>query len=195
MRYKHIKTIISTFAIILLLTVAISCLRAKPPGQQQQPPDEPNEAMGPPPEVTPEVVEHSIPIDAGVAGKEYSFQDVRFTHLAIEADESMEWPVAVAVNLNEEYLGIFYADGWGDESEQKLHINPGDISKWVLIRGSWLKGENLLKLKFITPSIGGMEIPARYFKGTLYLKNDIEAWRKEMGDEEPEEEEPSDEEP
>ena len=176
---KYLKIVLSLLAGILVLSFFTACDRVRVPGQKQPPPVEPNAAPGPTTPPKAEVKVHEVPISAELEGKEYSFENVRFTHIAIKADDSMEWPVKIWVALNDEFQGFVYADGWEDEAPKKQLIGPGDLSKWVPLKGSWLTGENLLRLKFITPSICGMDIPARYFKGTLYLKDDREALENE----------------
>jgi hypothetical protein len=188
---RYFKIVLFLLVGILILSSNIACLRARVPGQKQLPTVEPDAVSGPPAPVKAEVKIHEVPISAELEGKEYSFEpEARFTHIAIKADDSMEWPVKIWVSLNDEFLGFIYADGWEGEAPKKQLIGPGDLSRWVRLKGSWLTGVNLLKLKFITPSVGGMDIPSRYFKGTLYLKNDPEAVEEEQN-EKPAQEKPA----
>ena len=160
---------------VLVLSSCAACNRVRVPGQKQPPQIELQKAPEPKAAPNVDVKTHDVAIDVGLEGREYSFEGVRFTHVSIMADDSMEWPVKVWVSLNDEFSGFIYADGWEDESPKKELIKPGEKSKWVPLRGSWLTGANILKLRFITPGPGGVDIPARYFKGTMYLRDDPDA--------------------
>ena len=172
---------------ILILSFVTACLRAKAPNQEKLP-VESEGIVGPPTPPKAEPVVHSVEINAGLSGKEFSFENVKFTHMAIEADEDLEWMVRVWVAVNGDYVGSFYADGWEDKAEEKLRIGPGDISVWVPIRGTWLTGPNIIQLKFNTEGMGDLDLPARYFKGKLYLKNDPEALEKDESGKTPKDE-------
>lgn len=187
-------TVIFLLAIFaaLLLGVSTACLRAKVPDKGEPPSIDPNaapDAEGPSKD---EPIVYTHPIDATLSGKEYGFDNVKFTHIAIKADESLEWMVAVWVALNGDFQGKIYANGWEDQIDEKIRIGPGDTSVWVPLRGTWLTGENVLQLKFITPSVGNMEVPARYFKGLMYLKNDPKLLDKQLAGEEIEPDSPGD---
>ena len=179
MEKKWHRIIIFALIGLMLLSVSTACTRARVPATGEQP-NGPADTPGDNKQADTGPKVFSYPIDATLSGKEFGLENVRFTHIAFKADDSMEWMVAVWVTLNEEFQGKIYANGWEDKVDEKLRIGPGDTSVWVPLRGTWLTGENILKLKFLTPSVGDVELPARYFKGVMYLKNDPALHEKEI---------------
>ncbi len=161
-------------ALIIVLCAAIAgCRDARAPAPQKTEPVA--QVEGPLTEEESGVVIYPpMPLDAGLSGREFSFEDLKFTHFAVSADDQYEYLVKVNVTVNDEFAGSFYADGWEDEAPQKMRIGPGDTTVWLTKRGVWnhYPEENVMKLAFTMEGIGGMETPARYFKGMLHLKYD-----------------------
>ncbi len=166
---------------LLLCSASFACLTAKVPEKEGQ--NVGGQEAAPTAEQPPKVEEkvYSVPIDATLSGKEYAFDNVKFTHIAFKADENMEWLTDAWISLNGDFLGKLYANGWEDQVKEKIMLGPGDTSVWAPIRGTWLTGENVIKVKFLTPGVGDMELPARYFKGIMYLKNDPAALEQGSG--------------
>jgi hypothetical protein len=176
------SSLLAAIVIGLVICIALGCRGARVPGEDEP---EKNASAGPPSPPERKVKEYPpIPFEAELSGREFSIENWDVTHMAIGADDDYEFAVRVGVNVNEDYVGVLYADGWENQSEEKLRIQPGTVSVWVPLRGVWNaypKG-NLLKLNFTYEGIGGIETPARYFKGKLYLKYDPDALKEDAGD-------------
>jgi len=169
-------------AVMILITVTnCMCAHAKPPGKQDG-----NKTPEIGPLVGPKAEPLTYPpmrIEADFNGKEISLEGMKITHMAIEADDDYENLVKVTISINDELAGFLFADGWEGESEEELRIGPGDISKWVPVRGAWnpFPQSSILKLTFTKEGL--TKVDPVGFRGFLHLKYDPESLEEDTQDE------------
>ena len=179
-QFKYSITFLAIFP-LLSLALLTGCSQARPPGTTDETREPQDEVVTVEPANEGPVV-FETEINAGIGGKEFSFEGIQFTHIAIGSDEINQWLVKVGVTVNDEHVGFLFAEGWEDVVEEPLRIGPGDTSVWAPIRGEWRSDiPNLMHLRFAHSDMKGLEIPARSFKGVLYLKNDPAALEFDVG--------------